>query len=262
LMVIGTLSLTGFPYTAGYFSKDAIIEGAFTSHAAAAAFAFVLLVIAAFCTSFYSWRLIFLTFHGKSRASSEVMSHVHESPQVMIVPLYILAAGALLAGIIFAPYFIGHDEVAFWAQGIFRSPENKIIEEMHHVPFWVKWSPFVAMVLGFALAYQFYIRRTDLPGKLAQQHWPLYQFLLNKWYFDELYDFLLVNPAKWLGRFLWKRGDGWLIDGFGPDGVSARVVDVTQRVVRLQSGYLFHYAFAMLIGVAALVTWFMFGSAH
>ena len=262
LMVIGTLSLTGFPYTAGYFSKDAIIEGAFTSHAAAASFAFVLLVIAAFCTSFYSWRLIFLTFHGKSRASSEVMSHVHESPQVMIVPLYILAAGALLAGIIFAPYFIGHDEVAFWAQGIFRSPENKIIEEMHHVPFWVKWSPFVAMVLGFALAYQFYIRRTDLPGKLAQQHWPLYQFLLNKWYFDELYDFLLVNPAKWLGRFLWKRGDGWLIDGFGPDGVSARVVDVTQRVVRLQSGYLFHYAFAMLIGVAALVTWFMFGSAH
>jgi NADH-quinone oxidoreductase subunit L len=262
LMVIGTLSLTGFPYTAGYFSKDAIIEGAFTSHAAAASFAFVLLVIAAFCTSFYSWRLIFLTFHGKSRATPEVMSHVHESPQVMIVPLYILAAGALLAGIIFAPYFIGHDEVAFWAQGIFRSPENKIIEEMHHVPFWVKWSPFVAMVLGFALAYQFYIRRTDLPGKLAQQHWPLYQFLLNKWYFDELYDFLLVNPAKWLGRFLWKRGDGWLIDGFGPDGVSARVVDVTQRVVRLQSGYLFHYAFAMLIGVAALVTWFMFGSAH
>jgi NADH-quinone oxidoreductase subunit L len=118
------------------------------------------------------------------------------------------------------------------------------------------------MVLGFALAYQFYIRRTDLPGKLAEQHRPLYQFLLNKWYFDELYDFMFVNPAKWLGRFLWQKGDGWLIDGFGPDGVSARVVDVTQRVVRLQTGYLFHYAFAMLIGVAALVTWFMFGSAH
>ncbi|WP_119391544.1 NADH-quinone oxidoreductase subunit L [Taklimakanibacter lacteus] len=262
MMLIGTLSLTGFPYTAGYFSKDAIIEGAFTSHAAAAGFAFVLLVVAAFCTSFYSWRLMFLTFHGKSRATSEVMSHVHESPQVMMAPLYILAAGALLAGIVFAPYFIGHDEVHFWAQGIFRGPENKIIEEMHHVPAWVKWSPFVAMVLGFALAYQFYIRRTDIPGKLAEQHWPLYQFLLNKWYFDELYDFIFVNPAKWLGRFLWKRGDGWLIDGFGPDGVSARVVDVTQRVVKLQSGYLFHYAFAMLIGVAALVTWFMFGSAH
>jgi NADH-quinone oxidoreductase subunit L len=262
MMLIGTLSLTGFPYTAGFFSKDAIIESAFASQAGAAPFAFVLLVVAAFCTSFYSWRLMFLTFHGKPRARPEVMSHVHESPQVMLVPLYILAAGALLAGIIFAAYFIGPDEVQFWAQSIFRGSENKIIEEIHHVPAWVEWSPFVAMVLGFALAYQFYIRRTDLPGKLAAQHWPFYQFLLNKWYFDELYDFLFVNPAKWLGRFLWQKGDGWFIDGFGPDGVSARVVDVTQRVVRLQTGYLFHYAFAMLIGVAALVTWFMFGSAH
>jgi NADH-quinone oxidoreductase subunit L len=262
MMLVGTLSLTGFPYTAGFFSKDAIIEGAFASHAGAAGFAFALLVIAAFCTSFYSWRLMFLTFHGEKRASPEVMNHVHESPQVMLVPLYLLAAGALFAGLLFAPYFIGHDEAHFWGQGIFRAADNKIIEEMHHVPAWVVWSPFVAMVLGFALAYLFYIRRTDLPGKLAQQHWPLYKFLLNKWYFDELYDFIFVNPAKWLGRFLWKRGDGWLIDGFGPDGVSAWVVDVTQRVVRLQTGYLFHYAFAMLVGVAALVTWFMFGSAN
>lgn len=262
MMLIGTLSLTGFPYTAGFFSKDAIIESAFASEAHAAGFAFALLVIAAFCTSFYSWRLMFLTFHGRPRASAETMSHVHESPQVMLVPLYLLALGALVAGAAFAAYFVGHDEVQFWAQSIFRGPENKIIEEMHHVPAWVKWSPFVAMVLGFALAYQFYIRRTDLPGELAEQHWPLYQFLLNKWYFDELYDVLFVRTAKWLGRFLWKRGDGWLIDGFGPDGVSAWVVDVTHRVVRLQTGYLFHYAFAMLIGVAALVTWFMFGSAH
>jgi NADH-quinone oxidoreductase subunit L len=262
MMLVGTLSLTGFPLTAGYFSKDAIIESAFVSHAAAAGIAFTLLVIAAFCTSFYSWRLVFLTFHGKPRAPAEVMSHVHESPQVMLVPLYLLAAGALLAGLLFAPYFIGHDEAHFWASGIFRAPENKIVEEMHHVPSSVTWSPFVAMVLGFALSYLFYIRRTDLPRQLAEQHWPLYQFLLNKWYFDELYDFIFVNPAKWLGRFLWKRGDGWLIDGFGPDGVSARVVDVTERVVRLQTGYLFHYAFAMLIGVAALVTWFMFGGAH
>lgn len=262
MMLIGTLALTGFPYTAGYFSKDAIIESAFVSHAGAASFAFVLLIVAAFCTSFYSWRLVFMTFHGKPRAPADIMSHVHESPQVMLVPLYLLAIGALFAGLVFAAYFIGHDEVQFWASAIFRGPENKIVEEIHHVPAWVKWSPFVAMVLGFALAYQFYIRRTDLPGKLAKQHWPIYQFLLNKWYFDELYDFIFVNPAKWLGRFLWKRGDGWFIDGFGPDGVSARVVDVTQRVVRLQTGYLFHYAFAMLIGVAALVTWFMFGSAH
>jgi NADH-quinone oxidoreductase subunit L len=262
MMLIGTLALTGFPLTAGYFSKDAVIESAFVSHAGAASFAFVLLVIAAFCTSFYSWRLLFMTFHGRPRASTEVMSHVHESPQVMLVPLYILAAGALFAGLLFGPYFIGHDEAHFWTSGIFRASENKIIEEMHQVPTWVKFSPFVAMVLGFALSYLFYIQRTDLPRKLAEQHWPLYQFLLNKWYFDELYDLIFVNPAKWLGRFLWKRGDGWLIDGFGPDGVSAWVVDVTQRVIRLQTGYLFHYAFAMLIGVAALVTWFMFGSAH
>jgi NADH-quinone oxidoreductase subunit L len=263
MMLIGTLALTGFPLTAGYFSKDAVIESSFVSHAGPAAFAFALLVIAAFFTSFYSWRLVFMTFHGKPRASAEIMSHVHESPQVMLVPLYILAAGALFAGVLFAPYFIGHDEARFWAQGIFRASQNKIVEEMHHdVPPWVTWSPFVAMVLGFALSYLFYVRRTDLPRKLAEQHWPLYQFLLNKWYFDELYDFIFVNPAKCLGRFLWKKGDGWLIDGFGPDGVSARVVDVTQRVVRLQTGYLFHYAFAMLIGVAALVTWFMFGSAH
>jgi NADH-quinone oxidoreductase subunit L len=126
----------------------------------------------------------------------------------------------------------------------------------------VGWAPTIAMVVGFALSYLFYIRRTDLPAKLAATHEPLYRFLLNKWYFDELYDFLFVRPAMWLGRFLWKKGDGWLIDGLGPDGISARVVDVTRGVVRLQTGYVFHYAFAMLIGVAALVTWFMFGGAR
>jgi NADH-quinone oxidoreductase subunit L len=262
LMVIGSLSLTGFPFTAGYYSKDAIIESSFASHAAAGMFAYVLLILAAFCTSFYSWRLLFLTFHGTPRADEETMSHVHESPPVMMVPLYILAAGAIAAGFLFAAYFIGHDEVHFWAESIKRLPDNKIIEEMHHVPAWVVWSPFVMMVLGFALAYYFYIRRPDVPAQLAAQHEPVYKFLLNKWYFDELYDFLFVGPAKALGRFLWKKGDGWLIDGWGPDGVSARVIDVTNRVVKLQTGYLFHYAFAMLIGVAALVTWFMFGGAH
>ena len=133
---------------------------------------------------------------------------------------------------------------------------------MHHIPAWVFWSPTVAMVIGFLIAWLFYIRRPDLPGKLAAQNEPLYKFLLNKWYFDELYDFIFVRPAFWLGRFFWKRGDGWFIDGFGPDGVSAWVIDVTNRVVRLQTGYVYHYAFAMLIGVAALVTWFMFGGAH
>jgi NADH-quinone oxidoreductase subunit L len=262
MMLIGSLSLTGFPFTAGYYSKDAIIESSFASHAAAGMFAYVLLILAAFCTSFYSWRLLFLTFHGTPRADEETMSHVHESPPVMLVPLYILAAGAIAAGFLFAPYLIGHDEAHFWGEAIKRLPDNKIIEEMHHVPAWVVWSPFVMMVGGFALAYYFYIRRPEVPAQLAAQHEPVYKFLLNKWYFDELYDFLFVEPAKALGRFLWKKGDGWLIDGWGPDGVSARVIDVTNRVVKLQTGYLFHYAFAMLIGVAALVTWFMFGGAR
>jgi NADH-quinone oxidoreductase subunit L len=259
LMVIGNLALTGFPLTAGYYSKDAIIESAFAGHSS---FAFTLLVVAAFCTSFYSWRLAFMTFNGKSRADAHTLEHVHESPNVMLVPLYVLAAGALLAGIIFAPYFIGHEEALFWGSAIYRAPENEIIHHIHDVPFWVKASPFVVMVLGFLLAFLFYIRDTSLPQKLAAMNWPLYQFLLNKWYFDELYWLIFTRPAMWLGRFLWKKGDGMVIDGMGPDGVSARVIDVTRGVVRLQTGYVYHYAFAMLIGVAALVSWFTFGGAH
>jgi NADH-quinone oxidoreductase subunit L len=177
----------------------------------------------------------------------------------MLIPLYILAFGAIAAGFLFSAYFIGHQEALFWGTSLYRSPENKIVEEMHHVPELIGWLPTIAMVLGFALSYQFYIRRPEIPLRLAALHEPLYLFLLNKWYFDELYDLIFVRPIKWLGRFLWKKGDGLVIDGLGPDGVSARVVDITRGVVRLQTGYLFHYAFAMLIGVAALVTWFMIG---
>jgi NADH-quinone oxidoreductase subunit L len=262
MMLIGTLALTGFPFTAGYFSKDAIIESAFAAHGGAATMAFWLLVIAACFTSFYSWRLMFMTFHGKPRASRDVMNHVHESPQVMLIPLYVLAVGALLAGIVFKEYFVGHDEALFWGTSLYRSPENKIVEEFHHVPAWVVWSPFVAMVIGFALSWLFYIRKPDLPRKLAEQHQPVYQFLLNKWYIDELYDLIFVRPAKWLGRFFWKKGDGWLIDGFGPDGISARVLDTTNRIVKLQSGFVYHYAFAMMIGIVFLITWYMFAGAH
>ncbi len=262
MMLIGTLALTGFPLTAGYFSKDAIIESAFAAHGGVSQLAFWLLVIAACFTSFYSWRLMFMTFHGKPRASRDVMNHVHESPQVMLVPLYVLAIGALAAGFAFKEYFIGHDEALFWGTALYRTPENNIVEEMHHVPGWVIWSPFVAMVIGFAVSWLFYIRRPDLPQKLADQHQPVYQFLLNKWYFDELYDLIFVRPAKWLGRFFWKQGDGWLIDGFGPDGISARVTDATSRIVKLQSGFVYHYAFAMMIGIVFLITWYMFAGVH
>ncbi|RVB60342.1 NADH-quinone oxidoreductase subunit L [Mesorhizobium sp. M7A.F.Ca.CA.002.03.2.1] len=263
MMVIGTLALigVGIPVTvigtAGFFSKDAIIESAFAGHNSVAGMAFVLLVIAACFTSFYSWRLIFMTFHGKPRASHEVMHHVHESPPVMLVPLFILAAGALFAGVIFHNAFIGEGYAEFWKASLFTLPDNHILHDIHELPLWVELSPFIAMLIGFALAWKFYIRSPEMPVNLAAQHRGLYAFLLNKWYFDELYDFLFVRPAKRLGHFLWKTGDGTVIDGLGPDGISARVVDVTNRVVKLQTGYLYHYAFAMLIGVAALVTWMM-----
>jgi NADH-quinone oxidoreductase subunit L len=267
MMIIGTLALTGVGIpltiigTAGFFSKDAIIEGAFAGHNELAGFAFTLLVVAAMFTSFYSWRLIFMTFHGKPRATADVMHHVHESPMIMLVPLFILAFGALFAGVLFHDFFVGYGYDGFWKGALFTLPDNHILHEFHNVPLWVKLSPLVAMLIGFATAWHFYIRSPETPKKLAAQHRGLYAFLLNKWYFDELYDFLFVRPAMWLGRFLWKKGDGWLIDGFGPDGVSARVMDMTQRVVKLQTGYLYHYAFAMLIGVAALVTWMMLGNS-
>ena len=263
MMVIGTLALTGVGIpvtvigTAGFFSKDAIIESAFAGHNSVAGLAFVLLVIAACFTSFYSWRLIFMTFHGKPRASHEVMHHVHESPPVMLVPLFILAAGALFAGIIFHGAFIGEGYAEFWKASLFTLPNNHILHDIHELPLWVELAPFIAMLIGFATAWKFYIRSPELPKSVAANHRLLYAFLLNKWYFDELYDFPFVRPAKRLGHFLWKTGDGTIIDGLGPDGISARVVDVTNRVVKLQTGHLYHYAFAMLIGVAALVTWMM-----
>ena len=261
MMVIGTLALTGFPFTAGYFSKDAIIEAAYAGHNAAHMFAFTLTVTAALFTSFYSWRLIFMTFHGQSRASNETLSHVHESPLVMLVPLVILAVGALGAGMVFAPLFIGHAHEAFWLEAVYRGAENHIMHEFHNVPAWVPYAPTLMMIVGFATAWLFYIARPDIPKQLAKTHEPIYKFLLNKWYFDEIYHFLFVRPAFWIGRVFWKQGDGRIIDGLGPDGIAARVQDITRQVVRLQSGYLYHYAFAMLLGVAGLVTWFMVGGA-
>ncbi len=267
MMIIGTVALTGLGIpgtvigTAGFFSKDAIIESAFASHSAASGFAFTLLVIAAAFTSFYSWRLIFMTFHGKPRATAEVMHHVHDSPPVMLVPLFVLAVGALFAGFFFVGYFFGDNYDAFWKGALFTGADNHILHDFHGVPTWVKFSPFIAMVLGFIFAWAFYIRSPETPKAIAARHPGLYQFLLNKWYFDELYNFLFVRPAMALGRFLWKTGDTKIIDGMGPNGVAARVVGITNRVVKLQSGYLYHYAFAMLIGVAALVTWMMIGSS-
>jgi NADH-quinone oxidoreductase subunit L len=266
-MMIGTLALTGvgIPFThiglAGFISKDAVIEAAYAGHNSMALYGFWLTVVAAGLTSFYSWRLTFMTFHGKPRAPVDVMSHVHESPWVMLVPLLLLSVGAVLAGMVFYSDFFGSGYDAFWKGALFTGAENHVLHEMHDVPKWVKVSPFVMMVLGLLVAYQYYVRSPETPKRLAEQHSGLYQFLLNKWYFDEIYDFLFVRPAMWIGRVLWKKGDGKIIDGFGPDGVAARVQATTSWVVRLQTGYLYHYAFAMLIGVAALITWSMFTGA-
>jgi len=277
IMAIGTLALTGFPFTAGYYSKDAIIEAAFTSHRFGASFAFVATVFAALMTSFYSWRLFFMTFEGKARWDSHAATHgepedhhahghgehkPHESPMVMLVPLAILAAGAIAAGFLFKGAFIGEGYDAFWKGALFTAPGNNILEEMHHVPAWVAYSPFVMMLLGFLLALWMYIFDTRKPSQIANANPALYRFLLNKWYFDELYDVLFVRSAKRFGRFLWKFGDGKVIDGLGPDGISARVLDITRGVVRLQSGYVYHYAFAMLIGVAAFVSWYLIGGVR
>jgi NADH-quinone oxidoreductase subunit L len=261
LMIIGTLALTGvgIPHLAGFsgfHSKDAIIEAAYAGHAPSN-YAFWLLVIAAFMTAFYSWRLIFMTFHGTTRADHETYEHAHESPPVMMVPLYFLAAGATLSGVLFTNLFIGHDYKEFWGKSLFEGAANHILHAMHEVPGWVGWAPFAAMLLGFAVAWLYYIRAPWLPAATAKAFRPLYLFLLNKWYFDELYDWLFVRPAKAIGRALWRGGDGATIDGI-IDGTAEGVGRVTARVVRLQSGYVYHYAFAMLIGLAALITWFMF----
>jgi NADH-quinone oxidoreductase subunit L len=286
MMTIGTLALTGFgiPFTsigfAGFVSKDAIIEAAYASQRPGGAYAFICVVIAAAFTSFYSWRLIFMTFFGERRSLAGAHAdhghaladhHAHddhgdhapqESPLVMLIPLYVLAAGAVLAGILFRGHFIGAASEEFWRSALFIARDNHILEEMEKDPWLVSLLPTLMMAGGFALAWYMYIVQPDAPRKLADANPILYRFLLNKWYFDEIYDFLFVRPAFWLGRLFWKGGDGLVIDGLGPDGVSARIVDVTRSVVRLQTGYIYHYAFAMLVGAAAFVTWYLFGGVR
>jgi NADH-quinone oxidoreductase subunit L len=275
MMLIGNLALTGagLPVIgiglAGFYSKDAIINAAYGGAGGMASYAFALTLIAAMMTSFYSWRQFLMTFHGRYRGQDEVahshghadeepghddhhapkLEEVHEAPLTMLVPLGVLAAGAAFAGMIFAHDFIGPDALGFWHGTLGHVWEEK------EVPLWVEFAPFVLTILGFAVAWFYYIRHPERPAQMAARKGMLYTFLYNKWYFDELYDLIFVRPAQWLGRKLWKIGDGFLIDGFGPDGISARVLDVTRGAVKMQSGYVYHYAFAMLIGVLALATW-------
>ena len=313
-MMIGTLAITGvgIPLThigfAGFLSKDAVIESAWAGTAGGGAF--WLLVVAALFTSFYSWRLMFMTFYGTPRGDAHTHDHAHESPKVMLVPLGVLALGAVFSGMIWYGSFFGdhaqvnkffgipyhhaeeshgdkhndgahksehgddkghsdethqdkahaaHAEHAVAPEGaIFMAPDNHVMDEAHYAPKWVKVSPFIAMLIGFVTAFWFYIADPKMPGRLVENNRPLYNFLLNKWYFDEIYDAIFVRPAKALGRLLWRRGDGSIIDGT-INGIAMGIVPFFTRLAgRAQSGYIFTYAFAMVIGIVVLVTWMSF----
>ncbi|MGB0084328.1 MAG: NADH-quinone oxidoreductase subunit L [Rhodomicrobiaceae bacterium] len=259
MMVIGTLALTGFPLTAGFFSKDAIIEASYAAHGEVAHYAYILLVIAAFLTSFYSWRLIFMAFFGAPHYDEETAKHVHESPLVMLVPLAALATGALIAGYLAKDFFIGEHTSAFWRNALFTPPAGAAPHEQATSGLdWVAWLPTLMMAGGFAIAWFSYIAVPSTPAVAIRVFKPIHAFLYHKWYFDELYDWIFVRPYKWLARQLWKTGDGRIIDGLGPDGISARVVDITNRVVRLQTGFVYHYAFVMLIGIALIISYFAY----
>lgn len=275
MMWIGNLALAGVPFFAGFYSKDMILEVAYAAHTGVGTYAFWLGIIAASFTAFYSWRLLFLTFHGEKRWGGHGHGHddhahghddhghghghtPHESPLVMTIPLAILAIGAVFAGFWFYDGFVGEHREAFWGGAIFVAETNKVIEHAHHVPGWVKLLPLIVTAGGIFVAFVFYILKPKWPARLAETHREAYAFLLNKWYFDELYNLLFVKGARLFGRIFWKQGDGAIIDGLGPNGISARVLDIARRAVRLQSGFVYHYAFAMLIGVALLVTWYVY----
>jgi NADH-quinone oxidoreductase subunit L len=269
MMTVGSLALMGFPLTAGYFSKDAIIEAAFASGRPGAFYGYVLTAAAAGLTAFYSWRVIFLTFFGAPRwkaaghGAGQLHGHEghvlnpHESPFTMLIPLGVLAIGALFAGVVFSHDFIGGGWEDFWKGSLFLGSDEHILEAREHIPAFAKQLPTLMMAFGSLVAVLFYVMAPTIPSRLARVLRPLYEFLLNKWYFDELYDRIFVQPAFALGRLLWKGGDGAIIDRFGPDGVAASVVVWSGRAVKVQSGYLYHYAFAMLIGLAAATTLYM-----
>ncbi|MEO1018728.1 MAG: proton-conducting transporter membrane subunit [Pseudomonadota bacterium] len=257
-MWIGSLALGGIPIFAGYYSKDMIIETAFAAHSDIGTYAYWMGTLAAGLTALYSWRLLFMTFHGECRADAQTQAHIHESPYTMTGPLVVLAIGATTAG------FLGtamiNPDLAFWTGSLAMPEGHNILEEAHHTPFFYKFLPLLFGVVGIGIAYVCYIARPGLPEVITAKVRPLHAFLYNKWYFDELYDFIFVRGAKGLGTLLWRGGDQGIIDRFGPDGVAGSALATAKQAVRLQTGFVYHYAFAMLIGMAALVSIFLYWS--
>lgn len=253
LMIIGTLALTGFPFLSGFFSKDAIIETAYSSTSFFAGYAVTIGILTAFMTSLYSWRLIFMTFHGTFNNKNISLSKVHESPAVMLVPLLFLALGAIFAGYAFKDYFIGSQFIQFWNSSIFFLKEFVL----YHPPLWFLLLTPILVLLAIPLSYYFFVKDKKSLDGFIEINKPLYNFLVNKWYFDELYDFLFVKPAKKIGTFFWKIGDGTIIDGLGPDGLTKLIKSVSDKAVQFQSGFLYHYAFVILIGLSILLTYMM-----
>lgn len=258
VMWIGSLALAGVPYFAGYYSKDFVLEAAFAAHSGVGMYAFICGLLAAFLTAFYSWRLLILTFHGAPRADHHTMEHVHESPAVMLVPLLLLAVGAVFSGAVFAPSFIGHHWEEFWNGAIVNAPSNHIMHHVHEVPGWVPLAPTIVGLGGIALAYVMYMFAPSLPGALARAFPGVHRFLLNKWYFDELYDAIFVRPAQALARGFWKIGDVRIIDGV-PNGLAASVAGAARQAVALQTGRVASYAFTMIAGLVLLVSLLLFG---
>jgi NADH-quinone oxidoreductase subunit L len=251
LMIIGTLALTGFPFLSGFYSKDAIIEFAFLRGNNLGLYASSIGVFTALLTSIYSWRLIFKTFHGSYNNSKIKIDTVHESPMVMLVPLIILALGAIFAGILFKDLFIGQEtSYEFWSSSIkFLAPLSK-----DHPPIWFMFLTPVLVIISIPLAFYLFIKNKKIVHSIVNSNKPLYLFLKNKWYFDELYDYIFVKPSKKIGYFFWKKIDVSIIDKFGPDGISELIKYFSLKAVKFQSGYIYQYAFVMLIGFSILLT--------
>ncbi len=260
MMMIGTIAIVGFPPLSGYYSKDMILETTYVAGHEGnhiAMFAFWLGLFTAFLTSFYSWRLIFLTFHGKSRASHEVLHHIHESPLVMTIPLFVLSLGAIGAGYIFANHLgIVNSDLSFWQGSIVGG--SALLEHAHHLPMLVKKYPLIAGTSGLLIAWLLYIVKPSLPGKIAKQFLPIYKLFLNKWYIDEIYHFLIVRPSLRLGNFLWKGIDVAIVDRLGPNGAAWISAKCAVGVSRAQNGLIYTYAFVTLLGLIGLVGYCLF----